>query len=279
LNRATPDKSNVPVFILAGGLGTRIAEETSLKPKPMVEIGDLPVLVHILRWYYHHGFSDFVICAGYKGWEIKQYFLNYEHRLNDLCIDHRQDSHYPARALGDNSAQERWRVRVIDTGAETMTGGRIARAWDLIARDQQFETCAVTYGDGLSDVDLSLEWEFHRSHGKLGTVLAVHPSARFGELDIGPGGMVEGFLEKPQSRQALVNGGFFFFNQKFREYVDADPACILERKPLEELSRDKQLMTHKHNGFWQPMDTLRDKIALQKLWESGKAPWLPKARK
>ncbi len=267
---------NVPVFILAGGLGTRISEETHLKPKPMIEIGELPILVHIMRWYYSHGFTDFVICAGYKSWEIKQYFLNYEFRSNHLLIDHRNSPHTPPMALGQNSGQERWRIRIIDTGIESMTGSRIARAFDEISKTDSFSTFAVTYGDGLSDTNLTEEFKFHQNHEKIGTVLGVIPFARFGELDTNSTGCVEGFLEKPESKQGRINGGFFFFKREFREYLDNHPQCIMERNPLEKLAKDYQLMEFKHSGFWQPMDTLRDKNMLQSLWESGNAPWIPK---
>lgn len=268
--------NSIPVFILAGGLGTRLSEETTLKPKPMVEVGDIPILVHIMRWYYSFGFDDFVICGGYKSWEIKNYFLNYEFRQNHLMIDHRESSNLPPAALGKSSSQEKWRVRVIDTGNEVMTGGRIACAFDVVSQFQQIETFAVTYGDGLSDLNLQKEIDFHLGHKKIGTVLGVHPSARFGELDIDATGKVEGFLEKPESKQGLINGGFFFFNKKFRNYLEASDDCILERAPLSKLAEDGELMMFPHKGFWHPMDTLRDKTYLQSLWDSGKAPWLTK---
>lgn len=265
---------NVPVFILAGGLGTRISEETHLKPKPMIEIGDTPILLHIMRWYYSFGFNDFVICAGYRSWEIKNFFLNYEFRLNHLVIDHRKSSNLPPGVLGTNLEQEKWRVRVIDTGLETMTGGRVARAIDEISKEDSFTDFALTYGDGLSNVDLAQELKFHLSHGKLGTVLGVPPVARWGELDITSDAKVLGFLEKPENRQGLINGGYFFFKREFRKYLKTDVGCILEREPLSGLAEDHELMMYKHNGFWMPMDTLRDKTQLQGLWDSGKAPWL-----
>ena len=263
----------IPVFLLAGGLGTRLSEETHIKPKPMVEVGEIPVLIHIMRWYYKFGFDDFVICAGYKAWEIKQYFLDYEFRRNHLMIDHRKNPDARPSSIGENSAQEKWRVRVIDTGLETMTGARIARAMDEIKKTDSFTDFAVTYGDGISDVDLGAEHRFHSSHGKLGTVLGVHPIARFGELDVGQGNLVEGFLEKPQSRQGLINGGFFFFKSEFRKYLKIEPSCVLEGEPLVTLAKDSQLMMHPHAGFWQPMDTQRDKNYLQRIWETGTAPW------
>jgi glucose-1-phosphate cytidylyltransferase len=268
------DFKNIPVLILAGGLGTRISEETHLRPKPMIEIGEFPILLHIMRWYYSFGFNDFVICAGYRSWEIKKFFLNYEFRQNHLQIDHRESLDNKPRSMGRNSLQEKWSIRIVDTGLESMTGTRVARALDQIQGDK-FEDFALTYGDGLCDVDLVKEAAFHFSHGKVGTVLGVHPMARFGELDIAPNGEVQEFLEKPQSRQGYINGGFFFFKRAFRDYLSTDVDCILERKPLFNLAENRQLMIHKHEGFWQPMDTLRDKTQLQEMWDSGKAPWLP----
>jgi glucose-1-phosphate cytidylyltransferase len=270
----TPQK-NVPIFILAGGLGTRLSEETHLRPKPMIEIGDFPILLHIMRWYYSFGFNDFVICAGYRSWEIKQFFLNYEFRQNHLAIDHRETLTRPPEAFGNRSAQENWRVRVVDTGLSSMTGARVAIALDTI-KDQPFETFGLTYGDGVCDADLNAEFAFHNRHKRIGTVLGVHPRARFGELDVAADGQVTEFLEKPQSRQGYINGGFFFFNRGFREFLTDDASCILERQPLCDLADKNQLMMFKHEGFWQPMDTLRDKMELQDLWMSGKAPWEPK---
>jgi glucose-1-phosphate cytidylyltransferase len=270
---------DIPVFILAGGLGTRISEETHLKPKPMIEIGETPILVHLMRWYHSFGFNDFVICAGYRSWEIKQYFLTYEFRQNHLMIDHREDLRNRPVALGESVGQEKWRVRVIDTGPLTQTGGRVARAIDTVLETQKFTDFALTYGDGLCDVNLNLELAFHLSHGQVGTVLGVHPSARFGELDIDTHGKVQSFLEKPQHRQGQINGGFFFFKQEFRKYLSTETDCVLERKPLSSLAEDNQLMVHPHSGFWQPMDTLRDKNLLQSLWDEGKAPWQVKTIK
>ena len=271
------DLAKVPVFILAGGLGTRLSEETTLKPKPMVEIGDVPILVHLMRWYYSFGFNDFVICAGYKSWEVKSFFLNYEFRVNHVAIDHRTAAHEPAFAHGRNVAQEKWRVRVIDTGNDTMTGGRVARALDEVCEQDQFENFALTYGDGLSDVDLAKQFDFHQSHDQIGTVLGVRPTARWGEFDIVDDHRVTAFVEKPESRQPWVNGGFFFMKRKFRDYLKTDPSCVLEKSPVADLASDGQLHVYKHTGFWHPMDTLRDKMYLQELWEKGKAPWRAKA--
>ena len=266
----------VPVFILAGGLGTRISEETVLKPKPMIEIGEVPILVHLMRWYHSFGFNDFVICGGYKSWEIKDYFLNYQFRQNNLCIDHRTDVQSSPNFQGATYGHEKWRVRVVDTGLETMTGGRIARAYDFSSMSEPIENFAVTYGDGLADVDLSHEFAFHAKHGKMATMLGVKPTSRFGELDTDDTGLVRSFVEKPESKQALINGGFFFFKGEFRKYLDPRQDLILERAPLEKLVHDKQMMVYEHNGFWQCMDTLRDKTQLQDIWDSGKAPWKAK---
>jgi len=263
----------IPVFILAGGLGTRLSEETVLKPKPMVEVGEIPMLLHIMKSYYAHGFDDFVICAGYRAWLIKEFFLNYNFHCNHIEIDHREDPKREPEIIGKNSSQEKWRVRVIDTGLEAMTGARIARAHDVVWAKEPFEAFAVTYGDGVSDVDLEAELNFHSEHKKIGTVLGVRPVARFGELETSAEGTVQGFLEKPKSKQGRINGGFFFFKNDFRKYLNTDDSCILERAPLENLAKDGQLSMYQHDGFWHPMDTLRDKNYLNELWMSGKAPW------
>lgn len=265
---------NIPVFILAGGLGTRLSEETVTKPKPMIEIGEIPVLVHIMRLYYSQGFNDFVICAGYRSWEIKNFFLNYEFRMNHLLIDHRANVAALPTAYGRSIVQEKWRVRVLDTGLECMTGARVARAFDMVSAVQKIDQFALTYGDGLSDVNLQEELRFHQTHEKIGTILGVSPPGRFGVLGVNETGKVEGFIEKPTEIQDAINGGFFFFNHKFRQYLSSDPSCVLEREPMERLAQDGQLMMFKHTGFWHPMDTLRDKTYLEKLWNSGKAPWL-----
>ncbi len=262
-----------PIFILAGGLGTRLSEETQLKPKPMVEIGNIPILLHIMRWYYSFGFNDFVICAGYRSWEIKKFFLDYENQHNHIEIDHRELLSKPAVLMGKSKDQEKWRVRVVDTGADAMTGARIARAFDVVSEHQQISNFAVTYGDGLSNVCLTKELDFHLSHKKIGTVLGVIPDARFGELVTNEKSEVEEFVEKPRFKQSRINGGFFFFKNEFRKYISTSPDCILEKKPLENLAKDKELSMWKHDDFWQPMDTLRDKILLEEMWLSQKAPW------
>ena len=267
--------NEVPVFILAGGLGTRLSEETTLKPKPMVEIGGLPILIHIMRWYYSFGFNDFVICAGYKSWDIKDYFLNYSFRRNHLSIDHRQNTFAPALAEDAGDANEKWRVRVLETGHEAMTGDRLARAFDIVSAEQNIENFAVTYGDGLCDVDLKREFDFHLNHGRVGTLLGVHQASRFGEMDVAADGRVTQFSEKPEAAKGVINGGFFLFRRDFRRYLQTSGACTMERAPLQNLTRDDQLSVFEHQGFWACMDTLRDKTQLESVWEKGRAPWLP----
>ncbi|HEX6987189.1 MAG TPA: glucose-1-phosphate cytidylyltransferase [Planctomycetaceae bacterium] len=249
-------------IILAGGLGTRLAEETSVRPKPMVEVGGIPILVHIMSIYHAHGFSDFVVACGYRGEYIKEFFSGFAVRNSDWSINLRDGtktvlrSHLPA-----------WNVAAVDTGPDTMTGGRIRRLRGLVGG----ETFMATYGDGVADVDLGALVRFHRSHGRLATVTAVHPPARFGCLGI-DGDAVRSFAEKPQTSEGWINGGFFVFEPEVIDYIDGDDVP-LERGPLERLSRDGQLMAFRHPGFWQPMDTLRDKQLLEELWNSGRAPW------
>lgn len=269
---------DVPVLILAGGLGTRFSEETYLKPKPMIEIGDIPILLHIMRWYYSFGFNDFVICAGYKSWEIKDYFLTYQFRQNHLSIDHRGDRHSEPVCDEFNELNERWRVRVVDTGLKTMTGGRLAHAINHVAKSQSFDHFAVTYGDGVCDVDLAAEFQFHEKHGKMGTMLGVPPLSRFGEIDHDSSGKVRDFIEKPENKHGLINGGFFFFRNEFMKYLPSEDSLILEKRPLEQLVQESELMMYEHRGFWQCMDTLRDKNYLQEIWDRGEAPWEPKMR-
>lgn len=268
-------KRNTPVFILAGGFGTRISEETHLRPKPMIEIGENPILLHIMKYYYSFGFSDFVICAGYKAWEIKDYFLNYPRKTRHVEIDYREGQKV-TRSFGCDKELEKWRVRVVDTGLETMTGARIKKALEVVSEDTDFENFAVTYGDGLCDLDLNDELQFHLEHQKIGTVLGTAPANRFGVLELSDIGKVNSFMEKPKTEEHtdLINGGYFFFKKAFNKYLSADKDCVLERSPLEGLAKDGELVAYtKHQGFWQCMDTLRDKNLLQGLWESGKAPW------
>ncbi len=267
---------SVPVLILAGGFGTRISEESSFKPKPMIEIGGIPILLHIMRHYYAHGFNDFVICAGYKAIEIKKYFMYYQVLHNDLDIDHRLSFDESWKFGESDGTQEKWRVRVLDTGTDTMTGGRVAKALKVLARDKAFSNFAVTYGDGLSDVDLRKEYAFHLAHGELGTVLGVKNFARYGELNTTALGKVSSFLEKPEDKQGFINGGFFFFRREFEQYLAGGDSLILENAPLMRLAADGQLNFYKHLGFWHAMDTLRDRTILEKLWADNKAPWVAK---
>ncbi|AUT60266.1 glucose-1-phosphate cytidylyltransferase [Paraburkholderia terrae] len=249
--------------ILAGGLGTRIAEESDTKPKPMVEIGGRPLLWHIMKSYSHHGINDFVICLGYKGYVIKEYFFNYYHHTADLEINLGTGTH---RVL--NSQSEPWTVTLVDTGAETMTGGRLKRVAPYLGD----ATFCLTYGDGLSNIDIAAEIEFHRQHGKLATVAATQPPGRFGVLNIAANNQVTSFEEKPTDEIGWINGGFFVLEPKAIDYVEND-ATSWELTPLRNLAKDGELAAFHHHGFWQPCDTLRDKRQLESLWESGKAPW------
>lgn len=250
--------------ILAGGLGTRISEETHLKPKPMIEIGGKPVLWHILKIYSAHGINDFVICLGYKGYIIKEYFANYFLHMSDVTFDMDQNKmevhHHHA---------EPWKITLVDTGEKTMTGGRLKRVGDYVKNEKDF---FFTYGDGVSDVDITALAAFHRNHGKLVTVTAVQPPGRYGSLDMGDVGKVRGFVEKPKGDGGWINGGFFILSPKVLEYLDNDETSW-ESEPLIRLAAGGNVMAFEHNGFWQPMDTLRDKNNLEALWENGKAPW------
>ncbi len=268
----TQDLTQVPVLILAGGFGTRLGEETDRVPKPMVEIGGIPILVHIMQSYYSYGFNDFVICAGYRSWEIKQYFLSEEFRKGHLEIDHRTSFSGAPKARGDRLCREGWRIRVIDTGLETMTGARVARALnELDPADKDFEDFAVTYGDGLCSVNLAKEFVFHKEHGKIGTVLGVQQPNRFGQLksDAIDHTVLE-FQEKPIG---FINGGYFFFRREFRNHLTTNPACVLETEPLSKLVSKRELVMSPFTGFWQCMDTPRDKAQIQSLWDSGNPPW------
>ena len=251
------------VVILAGGLGTRISEETSIRPKPMVEIGGKPILWHIMKIYSHYGFNDFVICLGFKGYIIKEYFSNYFLHMSDITFD-----------MSSNSMEvhqkyvEPWRVTLVDTGQETMTGGRVKRIAPYIGD----ETFMLTYGDGVADVDVSALLDFHRRHGKLATVTSTQPSGRFGALSLNDADEVVSFQEKPAGDGSWINGGFFVLEPKVLDYIPGD-ATQFEREPMEHLAREGQLSAYKHSGFWQPMDTLRDKNHLEELWAAGSAPW------
>jgi glucose-1-phosphate cytidylyltransferase len=252
------------VVILCGGLGTRLSEETQVRPKPMVEIGGRPILWHIMRIYERAGLRDFMLALGYKGEFIKDYFLNYHPRQSDITVRLKSGA-----VEYSNPTVEDWSVSLVDTGAGTQTGGRLLR---LKSKLREHGTFMLTYGDGVSDVDLAALLKFHRSHGKLATVTAVRPPARFGDLRI-VDGCVESFAEKPQTGEGWINGGFFVFEPAVFDYIASDET-ILERAPLEKLARDSQLMAFHHTGYWQSMDTLRDKNALEALWAEGNAPWL-----
>jgi len=249
--------------ILAGGLGTRISEETHLKPKPMIEIGGKPILWHIMKHYSVHGVNDFVICCGYKGYVIKEYFANYFLHMSDVTFDMVHNT----MEIRQRKA-EAWRVTLVDTGETTLTGGRLKRVADYVKDEEVF---CFTYGDGVSDVDISSEIAFHRQHGKLGTVIAVQPPGRYGALQIDAGKVV-GFSEKPRGEGGLINGGFFVLSPQCLELIEGDQSSW-EGEPLSRLSAEGQLMAYQHDGFWQPMDTLREKNLLEDLWTGGQAPW------
>ncbi|WP_337186762.1 glucose-1-phosphate cytidylyltransferase [Phenylobacterium sp.] len=249
--------------ILAGGLGTRISEESQFKPKPMIEIGGRPILWHIMRHYAHHGFDDFIVCLGYRGYVVKEYFANYVLHNADLTVD------MATGALEYHATNhEPWKVTLVETGSDTMTGGRLKRVAKYLEPGRPF---FMTYGDGVSDVDLSALLAFHEAHGREATITAVAPPGRFGALDI-QDGRVDRFVEKPPGDQGLINGGFFVLNPAVLDRIDGDPT-IWEREPLEGLAADGQLMAFRHDGFWAAMDTLRDKNVLEALWASGEAPW------
>jgi glucose-1-phosphate cytidylyltransferase len=249
--------------ILAGGLGTRISEETHLKPKPMIEIGGKPILWHIMKMYSAHGINDFVICCGYKGYVIKEYFANYFLHMSDVTFD-----------MANNQMQvhqqnvEPWRVTLVDTGEDTLTGGRLKRVSEYIKDEEAF---CFTYGDGVSDVDIGALVRSHKQHGKLATVTAVMPPGRYGAIER-EGDRVSGFTEKPRGDGGVINGGFFVLSPQCLEYIDGDYSSW-EGKPLNDISSKGEMMAYEHRGFWQPMDTLRDKNTLEDLWSTGKAPW------
>jgi glucose-1-phosphate cytidylyltransferase len=255
--------------ILCGGMGTRLREQTETKPKPMVEVGGRPILWHIMKIYSSFGISDYVLCLGYKGDVIKKYFLDFDALNSDFTVTLGSERRVEVHRRETNE-QENWRVTLLDTGRDAMTGARVARAVDFM--DESDGTFALTYGDGVGAIDVSAILEFHRSHGRLATVTGVRPPSRFGELRI-EGGRVRSFSEKPQVEQGLINGGFFFLEPGFRDYLSTDDSCILERTPLERCARDGQLMVYEHGGYWQCMDTYRDWKQLEANWQSGAAPW------
>lgn len=249
--------------ILAGGLGTRISEESHLRPKPMIEIGGLPILWHIMKIYNHYGISDFVICLGYRGYMIKEYFANYFLHNADVTIDASNNQiHY------HTAKSEPWRVTLVDTGEQTLTGGRLKRVAPYLTPDEPF---CFTYGDGLANVDIPRLIAFHKAHGKLGTITAVVPPARYGALSI-ENDRVSRFIEKPAGDNTVINGGFFVLHPSVVDLIEGDNTAW-EGAPLNQLAEQNNLMAFRHNGFWQPMDTLRDRMQLEQLWTSGNAPW------
>lgn len=251
------------VVILAGGLGTRISEESQLRPKPMIEIGGRPILWHIMKIYTHYGITDFIICLGYRGYMIKEYFANYVLHSSDVTIDAKS-----GQIEFHQKAAEPWRITLVDTGSETLTGGRVKRVRNYLDKD---ETFCMTYGDGVADVEIDKLIAFHKSHGKEATLTSVVPPGRYGALEMN-GDSVQRFIEKPPGDNAWINGGFFVLQPSVLERIDGD-ATPFEGAPLASLARDGQLQAFRHKGFWQPMDTLREKNHLEELWASGKAPW------
>lgn len=250
--------------ILAGGLGTRIAEETHLKPKPMIEIGGRPILWHIMKIYSSHGINEFIICCGFKGYIIKEYFSNYFLHMSDITFDMRSN-----KVTVHRKNAEPWNVTLVDTGENTMTGGRLKRVASFLNDDESF---CFTYGDGVADIDISASIEFHNKHSRLATITAVQPPGRYGSLKIEDEFVVKGFLEKPAGDGGWINGGFFVIQPKALEFIEGDKTSW-EVEPLEQLAKQDQLRVFFHKGFWQPMDTLREKTLLEQLWADAKAPW------
>ena len=249
--------------VLAGGLGTRLSEETAIRPKPMVEIGGMPILWHILKTYSSHGVNDFIICCGYKGYVIKEYFANYFLHMSDVTFDMQANSMHVHQKRA-----EPWKVTLVDTGDTSATGGRLLRVADHVRDEDAF---CLTYGDGIGDIDITASLDFHRRHGKAATVTATFPPGRFGALDIRDN-QVRSFQEKPRGDGAMINGGFFVLSPRVLDYLQDDDT-IWEQEPLQRLAAEGELMAWQHPGFWQPMDTLRDKTYLEELWASGSAPW------
>jgi glucose-1-phosphate cytidylyltransferase len=263
-SRDTP-LERMPVVILAGGLGTRMKEETERIPKPLVGIGDRPILWHVMKLYGHHGARRFVLCLGFKSWLIKEYFLRYREQIADVTV--RLGEPGPP-TIHDHAAEEDWEVTLAETGLDTATGGRLWKVRDYVDTD----TFVVTYGDGLGSVDIPALVAFHREHGRIGTVTGVHPTSRYGEMRVRDGVVTE-FIEKPAGADAFVSGGFFVFQRELFDYLDDDPGLVFERAPLRDLARDGQLAVFPHTGFWMGMDTQREFAELNRLWASGEAPW------
>ena len=249
--------------ILAGGLGTRLSEETSTRPKPMVEVGGKPILWHIMKMYSSHGINEFIICCGYKGYVIKEYFANYFLHMSDVTFDMKNNT-----MVVHNKRAESWKVTLVDTGDSAMTGGRLKKVAEYLKNEDAF---CFTYGDGVGDIDISASISFHKKHGKAATLTATYPPGRFGAMDI-VSGRVESFKEKPKGDGGMINGGFFVLNNSVIDLIDSDQT-IWEQEPLMTLANQGELMAFEHEGFWQPMDTLRDKVYLEGLWASGTAPW------
>ncbi len=254
------------VVILAGGLGTRIGEESQKKPKPMVEIGGRPIIWHIMKIYSHYGYDDFIVCCGYKSYVIKDYFTNFLLYTSDITFDYRNYNF--AKKHDDETIS--WRVTLAETGTENMTGSRIKQIQKYIPEGECF---MLTYGDGVSDVNIAELVKHHKRHGKIGTLTAVQPPAKFGVLDIDADNMILDFKEKPESDAGWINGGFMVLNYDVFQYIDDNPMRIFEREPLEHLAKDGELTAYRHQGFWLPMDTIRDKNTLEELWQRRKAPW------
>jgi len=252
------------VVILAGGMGTRISEETEVRPKPLVEIGGFPILWHIMKIYSHYGFNEFIICCGYKGYAIKDYFHNFYLHHTDVTFDLEKNE-----IVYHRSTSEPWRVTLVDTGLNTMTGGRIKQIQPYVGN----ETFMLTYGDGVGDIDVYNLLNFHKCNGRLATLTAVQPHGRFGAIEMEAGNLVASFQEKPAGDGAWINAGFFVLEPKIFDYITEGDATIWERAPLENLAKDHQLDAYNHTGFWRPMDTLRDKLELERLWSTERAPW------
>jgi glucose-1-phosphate cytidylyltransferase len=261
--------TTLKTIILCGGQGTRIRDVADDIPKPLIRVGDKPILWHIMKHYAHYNMKDFVLCLGYKGWLIKEFFLNYHQYVTDFTV------HMGREIAYHNQPTERdWSVTMAETGIQTMTGARIARVQKYVA---DADLVCVTYGDGLSDVDLGKLIAFHKAHGRVGTVTGVRPAGRFGVLEVTQEGstpMISKFQEKPQALDGLINGGFFVFDQRLFNYVEDDADLIFEREPLKRMAEDGELVVFEHDGFWQPMDTYREWVLLNRLWDEGRAPWL-----
>ena len=255
--------------ILSGGLGTRLGEETSIRPKPLVEIGGRPIIWHIMKYYSCYGINDFVILLGYKGYMIKEFFDNYRRHLYDMKIDFKNDMSTVLKKDKSSVEEENWIIELIDTGENSMTGGRLKRAYEYLKNEDVF---CLTYGDGVSNINITEELKFHKDHGKIATIGAVYPPARFGALNIESDDRVSSFIEKPRGDNAYISGGFFVLNKKIFDYL-GDDYTVFEQEPLRKLAKDNELMAFRHDGFWQCMDTQRDKSILEDMWNKGNAPW------